>query len=430
MNYQEALKFLESPSRFSPRLGLERIGAFLEALGSPQETFPSILIGGTSGKGSSCKMIESVLKEAGFKVGLFTKPHLQTYRERIAIGDDLISKEELTSLVEEIVPIAENIGKTELGFPTYFEMGVALAFKYFAQKKVDIAVVEVGMGGRFDATNVLKPIICGITEIGFDHEKYLGNTLSQIAFEKAGIIKPGTPVVVSRQEEEAMEVLMRVAEERGAPLLQGAVQAEGPLSFSLAGQTINLKGQGGVLEEIFLPLLGEHQISNAAFALACLQCIKEMGFSWTEGDFKRGVAGLRWPGRIEILSQSPLIVIDGAHNPSKAGALSRAIKECFQFKRLIIVMGVSRDKDLKGILLKFKDFEPLILASAASSGRGFKPAEIVEGCQGLGIPAREFPGVSTALQEAIGIAREGDLILVTGSIYVAGEARDLYFKVE
>lgn len=430
MNYQEALQFLESPSRFSPRLGLERIKAFLEELGSPEEKFPSILIGGTSGKGSSCKMIEAVLTKAGYKVGLFTKPHLQSYRERISLGGELISKEDLTSLVEEIIPFAEKIGKTDLGFPTYFEMGVALAFKYFAQKKVDLAVVEVGMGGRFDATNVLKPLLCGITEIGFDHEKYLGNSLAQIAFEKAGIIKPGIPVVFSRQEPEAMEVLKRIANERKALQIPGVARAEGPLSFSLAGQIINLRGQSREFEGIFLPLLGEHQINNASFALTCLEAIKETGFSWKDGDFRRGFSELRWPGRIEILSQSPLIVIDGAHNPSKAGALSRAIKDYFSFNRLIVILGVSKDKDLKGILCQFKSFEPYVLASAASSGRAFKPSEIAGACLDMGIKAREFPEVETALRKAIEISEEGDLILVTGSIYVAGEARDLYFKVD
>ncbi|MCR4432957.1 MAG: bifunctional folylpolyglutamate synthase/dihydrofolate synthase [Caldiserica bacterium] len=429
MNYKEALEFLESPSRFSPKLGLERIRVFLSELGSPQDCFPSVLIAGTSGKGSSCKMIESVLTASGYKVGLFTKPHLQSYRERVALGDELISPEDLTRLVEKMVPLAGKIGSTPLGFPTYFEMGVALAFQYFALNKVDIAIVEVGMGGRLDATNILMPIVCGITEIGFDHEKYLGSTLSQIAGEKAGIIKPGVPVVVSRQEPEAMAVITRVARELRAPIFDSDNRGDGPLSFSLEGQTFNLRGRDNLYRELFIPLLGEHQIRNAALALTVLEVLRDLGFSWNEDHLRRGFAELKWPGRLEVLSQSPLVVIDGAHNPCKAQALAQAVAEYLLFKRLILVLGVSRDKDFLGILEKFLPMNPLVIATAASSGRALSPPEIKQACQNLGIPCEDFPSVRTALKRAIEVAEAEDLILVSGSIYVAGEARDLYFQV-
>ncbi|MCR4429363.1 MAG: Mur ligase family protein, partial [Caldiserica bacterium] len=313
------------------------------------------------------------------------------------------------------------------GFPTYFEMGVALAFKYFAQKKVDIAVVEVGMGGRFDATNILKPIICGITKIGFDHQEFLGNTLDKIAFEKAGIIKPKTPVVISDQDPEALEVLIRVAEEVGAPVFSGHGQAEGPLCFGLEGQLINLKGESGSFEKILLPLLGKHQIENASFSFKTLEILKGYGFQWGETHLRKGFGELKWPGRMEVLSKSPLLVIDGAHNPNKAAALIRGVKEYFEFKGLILILGVSKDKDLEGIIKEFSKENPLVLATAYKSERAFDPEIIQNLCNRINLSSQAFPSVESAIKMAFELANKDDLILATGSIYIAGEVRDLYF---
>jgi len=430
MNYQEALEFLESPARFSPKLGLDRIRAFLKELGSPQDNFPSVLIAGTSGKSSSCKMIESVLSASGYKVGLFTKPHLQSYRERVAIGDEPISPQDLTSLVERMAPAAEKVGRSPLGFPTYFEMGVALAFQYFALKRVDIAVVEVGMGGRLDATNILMPILCGITEIGLDHEKHLGNTISQIAFEKAGIIKPGVPLVLSPQKPEALSVIEAKAQEQGAPILRSNGRGKGPFEFNLKGQRFSLQGRNGPLEEVFIPLLGEHQIRNAAFALTALEALRDLGFNWKEEDLRRAFRELKWPGRLEVLSQSPLLAIDGAHNPDKGQALAQAVKKYFSFKRLIMVLGFSRDKNYLGFLEKFQPLNPTIVATAYRSGRALEPEEIKRACLEMNLKCETRPSVKEAVERARELAEEGDLILVSGSIYIAGEARDLYYSVE
>lgn len=430
MNYKEALEFLESPSRFSPKLGLDRIREFLRELGSPQNNFPSVLIAGTSGKSSSCKMIESVLTSGGYRVGLFTKPHLQSYRERVAIGDDPISPSELTHLVERMVPVAEKIGQTSLGYPTYFEMGVALAFQYFALKKVDLAVVEVGMGGRLDATNILTPILCGITEIGLDHERHLGSTISQIAWEKAGIIKPGVPVVLSPQKAEALAVIEKKAQEQGAPILKSNGRGEGPFQFSLKGQSFSLQGRDRQFQDLFIPLLGEHQIRNAAFALTALEALKDLGFNWKEEDLRRAFRELKWPGRLEVLAQSPLLAIDGAHNPDKGQALAQAVKEYFSFNRLIMVLGFSRDKNFLGFLEKFQPLNPLVIATAYKSGRALEPEEIKRACLNLNMKCETASNVKEAVEKAKGLAKEGDLILVSGSIYIAGEARDIYFSVE
>jgi len=429
MNYREALEFLESPSRFSPKLGLERIRAFLKALGSPENCFPSVLVAGTSGKGSSCKMIQSVLTKAGYRVGLFTKPHLQSYRERVAIGDELISPQDLTRLVEKVVPAAQ-LEKPSLGFPTYFEMGVALAFQYFAWKKVDLAVVEVGMGGRLDATNVLAPEITGITEVGFDHMEYLGETLAQIAKEKAGIIKSGIPLVLSSQFPEAMQVLEKRAWELKAPLYFSGSKEISLLSWNLKGQTFNLSGNYGPYEGLFLPLLGEHQLRNAAFALTVLELLLKAGYTWSESHLREGWAHLEWPGRLEVLSSFPVVAIDGAHNPNKAEALAQALKKYFRFRKLILVLGVSKDKDFSGILNNFIPMGPLVITTQARSERARPASELKEICEKAGLASEAIPEVKAALFRALEIAQDQDLVLVTGSIYVAGEARDLYFPLE
>ncbi len=426
MDYREALDFLESPDRFSPKLGLARIQHLLERLDDPQKEFPSILIAGTSGKSSSCKMIQSVLTRAGWRTGLLTKPHLQSYRERVSVDEQLIGKDDLVRIVERIVPQARESGRSELGDPTYFEMGVALAFLYFAERTVDLAVVEVGMGGRLDATNVLLPLICGITPVDYDHVAHLGNTLGQIASEKAGIIKPGVPVVVAPQKEEAMEVIRKKANELKAPLYQSISCKFEPISSSLEGQFFSLQSKDLRLENVFLPLLGLHQLENAAFAFTLLFLLEERGFSWREGELREAWRTLHWPGRLEVLQKEPLLLIDGAHNPEKAKAVATALAQLPPFQRLFLVLGLSDDKDLPGILSPFAKMSPLLVATQARSSRALPSKEILRIAGKMGLCGIEQKTVREAVGWALDQAEAQDLILVTGSIYVAGEARDLY----
>jgi len=428
MQYFQALEFLESPQRFSPRLGLERIKVFLEKLGSPQNTFPSVLIGGTSGKGSSAKMIQAVLTKAGYKVGLFTKPHLQAYRERISIDNQMITQEELRELVEQMVPLVQKLEESKLGPPTYFELGAALSFLYFALKKVDLAVVEVGMGGRLDATNVLEPLVCGINEIGFDHEEYLGHTLTEIASEKAGIIKPERPLIISQQPPEAEEVLMRAAKEKGAPLIFSSQFQPYLLNWSLKGQNFDLRGEK-TYHNLFLPLLGSHQLRNAAFALTILNILQPLGFPFLESDLYEGWRELSWPGRGEVLKENPLLLIDGAHNPPKMQALIELVRNYLSFDRLLLVLGVSQDKDYLNMLRLFLPLKPILIATQAQAGRALPASRLKEAAYEVGLPAGEAQTVEGGVKQALSLASIHDLILITGSIYVAGEARELYFPL-
>ena len=440
MDYEQALVFLESPARFSPRLGLARIERLLELLGNPQKSFPSVLIAGTSGKGSSCRLISSALSAAGFRTGLLSKPHLQSYRERVEIDGQRIAKASLATIVERIVPLAQGLAETPLGAPTYFEMGVALAFSYFAQEHVELAVVEVGLGGRLDATNVLRPILTGITPIGFDHTEYLGHTLTEIAGEKAGILKPGVPVVLAPQHPEAHTAIRRRAAEVGSPIIASEDWQVHLDSADLYGQRFDLEqatpGSGSQKSEVrkygglFLPLLGRHQLGNAAFALTALERLREEGFSWEEKHLRQAWADLRWPGRAEVLQERPLLVIDAAHNPDKAAALAETIRDYFSFRQLALVFGASGDKDIGTMLALFAPWQPRLFATQAQSERALAADQVRILGVAAGLSGETFPSVTDAVRQALRWASPRDMVLVTGSTYVAGEARDLYFPAD
>jgi dihydrofolate synthase/folylpolyglutamate synthase len=442
MDYEQALVYLESPARFSPRLGLDRMQQLLERLDHPERAFPSVLIGGTSGKGSSAKMIQAVLSRAGFRTGFLSKPHLQDYRERITIDGRWLDKPDLTRIVAEMVPAAQEIAQGSLGHPTFFEMGATLAFRYFAERQVDIVVVEVGLGGRLDATNVLQPILCGITPVGFDHTEILGDTLPQIAAEKAGILKPGVPTVLAPQTDEALAVIRQMASQRGVPLYSSEIWSLEPEISDWSGQTFSLRkvppppgmvdlplAEGFVYPHLELPLTGAHQRSNAAFALTVLWLLQERGFVWEEKQLREAWRDLFWPGRMEMLSRCPLLMIDGAHNPEKARALAEAVRTLGQDRRLVLVLGVSREKDLRGVLQPFLPLVPILIATQAQSERARSAKEVHALGRSLGLEAEQVLPVSAAVERAQALAGADGLVLVTGSMYVAGEARNLFFPI-
>jgi dihydrofolate synthase/folylpolyglutamate synthase len=442
MDYQQALAYLESPARFSPRLGLDRMQQFLDQLDRPERAFPSVLIGGTSGKGSSAKMIQAVLSRAGFRTGFLSKPHLQDYRERVTVDNHWIDKPDLTRIVAEMLPAAQEIAQGSLGHPTFFEMGAALAFRYFAERRVDIAVVEVGLGGRLDATNVLQPILCGITPVGLDHTEILGDTLAQVAAEKAGILKSGVPAVLASQPEEALTVIRQAALQRGVPLYSSEIWSLEPETSEWLGQTFSLRkvpppsgmvdlplAEGCIYSHLALPLAGAHQGSNAAFALTMLWLLQERGFAWEEMQLREAWQTLFWPGRMEILSRRPLVMIDGAHNPEKARALAEAVRALGQDRRWVLVLGVSREKNLRGVLQPFLPLEPTLIATQARSERARPAEEVLVVGRSLGLEGERALPVSTAVERARVLAGPNGLVLVTGSMYVAGEARDLFFPV-
>jgi dihydrofolate synthase/folylpolyglutamate synthase len=448
--YQEALDYLYSfvdysltrQNRYAPEnFDLGRIREFLAMLGQPQAAYPSIHVAGTKGKGSIAALCASALQAGGYKVGLYTSPHLVDYTERIQINGQSISHERLVTLVEEIKPLLERGTKL-----TTFEITTALAFLYFAREKIDFAVLEVGLGGRLDATNVVVPEVSIIASISYDHTQFLGETLAEIAGEKAGIIKPGVPVVLSPQKDEARKVIERIAGERGSDLtLVGRDYLFARISHAVNGgqsmlvwpsseqdQVVEFVESGGFQEweptRLNIPLLGYHQVVNAATAYAALQVVREQGTPLTQRHIREGFSKVYWPGRFEVLQRTPPVVIDSAHNRDSALKLRLALDDYFPGQPVVLVFGASEDKDVEGMFAELMPRVQQVIATQSFHPRAMEPQVLVELAHRYGRPARLVPEVEDALDEAIRLADGESMILVTGSLFVAAGARETWYK--
>ncbi len=446
-SYQETLDYLYSFVDFSltkatrysaEQFDLARMQALVEQLQHPERTSAIIHVAGTKGKGSVAAMCQSVLTSEGYRTGLYTSPHLHDYAERIQIDGHSIPHEELVALVEEIKPVLETIPQI-----TTFEITTALAFLYFSRQKVDVAVIEVGLGGRLDATNVVIPVVSVITSLSYDHMFLLGNTLAEIAGEKCGIIKPGVPVVVSPQQDEALLVIEKIAEQRGAPItLVGREYLYRDISRSLSGQTMQVwtPGEqpqvdeyiqsGEMLEwepnHLTIPLLGYHQITNAATAYAALQVFAEKALPVSDAAIHRGFADTNWPGRFEVLRQVPPVVIDCAHNRDSARKLRLALDDYFPGQPVILMFGASEDKDIHGMFVELMPRICEVIATRSYHPRAIEPEKLVEIAHQFGRPARIVPDVADALNEALSIAAGEKPVLATGSIFIAAGAREAW----
>ncbi len=434
VDYSLQKNFRNAPEKFN----LARMQAFMEALGNPHRSYPVIHVAGTKGKGSVTALCASALHAAGYRVGFYISPHLTDYNERIQVNRKPIPHADMISLVEEIKPVIASIPEL-----TTFEITTGLAFLYFARKKVEAAVIEVGLGGRLDATNVVSPLVSVITSLSYDHMHLLGNTLAEIAGEKAGIIKPGAPVVLSPQREEASQVVVRIAAERGSILVQlGEDYRYTPLSHSLDGQTLlvwckseqekmnayleNGKTPDWEPTRLEIPLLGFHQVENAATAYAALKTADERGLSISEKQIKSGFRQVEWPGRFEILRREPPIVIDSAHNRDSALKLRMALMDYFPGLPVVLVIGASEDKDIFGMFAELAPNVRQVIATQAVHPRATDPQLLVEFAHQFGRPAIATPTVADALEEALIQAGDSDLILVAGSIFLAAAAREAW----
>ncbi len=480
VDYQSALEYLysltdyekERIARYDPdTLDLSRVQRVLARLGNPHKRFPSIHIAGTKGKGSVAATCASVLQAAGLRTGLYTSPHLHTFRERIQVDRELIPPDRLTALVQKCHPIFE--AEPEL---TTFEAITALAFAFFAQRQVDFAVIEVGLGGRLDATNVITPEVTIITSLSYDHTYLLGNTLAEIAREKAGIIKPGVPTVCAPQSSEALAVIEQVCAEHGSPLtlvgrdwswqvrmpplpqgpahtLTSSTMRDFPLG--LDGQSFDLRHAQGAshLDGAYTtPLLGRHQLDNAVAAIAALDLLGRGVVSLESQDVRQGVAGVRWPGRFEILQRDPLLVVDCAHNGDSAVKLASALEEWFPGRSWTFVLGASCDKDVPGMLRALAPLAKRVLATQSRHSRAMPSQRVAEQAmeilQEAGVSladVRVTNGVASALnlalsrdnagdgtphrtlsQEQLGAPEPKGAICVTGSIFVVAEACEVW----
>jgi len=403
---------------------LESMRSLVKALGSPDKAYPTIHVAGTKGKGSVCVLVATSLQAQGYKVGMYTSPHLKNFEERIQVNGESISVSELVDLVDEIKPYVESISNL-----TTFHITTALAFWYFAKQEVDIAVIEVGLGGRLDSTNVITPIISVITSLYLEHTHILGDTIEEIAAEKAGIIKPGVPVVVAPQVDSAREVITQIAAEKEAQLTQLGVDYHYQRGeSSLDGQNFSVRNNGNFHEDLHIGLLGPHQIDNAAVAYVTLQIVRELGYEISEEAIAAGFSRTEWPGRFEVLRRDPPVVIDSAHTPGAMIKLQETLDELFPGQPVWLVFGVSDDKDVEGMLLELKSSVRTIYCARSTHPRALDPAILVEKARVLGVPVQVIDNIGDALETAMQKAGDDAVVLVTGSIFVAATGRIAWFE--
>ncbi|CAG1065407.1 dihydrofolate synthase / folylpolyglutamate synthase [uncultured bacterium] len=414
------VEYLYGLERHGIKPGLERITALLRALGGPQDSFKSVHVAGTNGKGSVSSMTASVLNEAGYRTGLYTSPHLSKFNERISVSGKNISDKELVEAASEVKAALK---RSRISGVTFFEFTTAMAFLHFRKKKVEFAVVETGMGGRLDATNLVTPLVSVITNIALDHTEWLGPTLKDVATEKAGIIKPGVPVVTGESARAPLSIIRAAAKKASSKLLvmEKDFHAEGPPS------TFSYSGFSGGLEKLKLKLLGSHQVRNAALALAAIELLRSNGITIRESAIKKGLAKAAWPGRFEILSKRPLVVLDGAHNPSGAAALKEALSS-LKKKRLILVIGMMSDKDMAGILKELVPICDLVIATRPKGERSAELASIGRAASRYGKPVTGIDSIADACEKALYLASQADCVCVSGSLFTVAEAREYLLK--
>jgi len=435
--YAKALRFLGSLNDFerlrivrynSQNFDLDRMRTLLKRLGNPQDKFKSVHIAGTKGKGSTCAMIASMLQACGYKVGLYTSPHLVDVRERIQVNGEMISQAEFARLVKLAEPIVERMKPR----PTYFDVLTAVAFKYFADEEVDIAVVETGLGGRLDSTNVLKPEVTAITNISKDHMAQLGPTVSRIAEEKAGIFKAGIPAISVQQDPEAEVVLRRIAEKNGTVLEVTGQQIE----FSYRFESSRMQGPhnrvclttpNSKFEHLAVPLLGEHQAINCGLALSVIDRLKTRGFEIVDAKAMEGLARTEVPGRMEIVSQTPKVVVDGAHNAASLDAMLRAIGQHIPYDSMVIIFGCCADKDVAGMLERIAAGADKVIFTRVNNIRSADPNELAARyVEQYGKMAQVVQTLPDALDIANRAVTKEDLICITGSFYLVGEAKKFF----
>ena len=406
-----------SPENFN----LERMRVFAEALGNPHQGYPTIHIAGTKGKGSVAVFCSVALQAGGYKVGLYTSPPLHGFTERIQINGQPISKDSLVTLVEEIKPIVEDIPDL-----TSFELKTALAFWYFSKQDVDIAVIEVGLGGRLDSTNIITPLVSVITSLSLEHTFILGDTIAKIAAEKGGIIKPGVPVVSAPQKEVAQEVLQGIAREQGSPLTQIGddirFRAE---NHSLEGQSFTLwrDSKEGESLEFRIGLLGAHQVENASAAYAALDIVRHRGIKLTDADIQKGFAKTTWPGRFEVFQQQPPIIFDVAHNPRSAQVLWETVDTYFPGKSIALVFGAMADKDIPGMFKEILPHVVTMIAVQPDHPRAASLEKLKELASPYSCEVVLASETSRVLDQAREFAGEEGIVLVTGSLTTVGELR-------
>jgi dihydrofolate synthase/folylpolyglutamate synthase len=412
------LNYLDSLNINVMRLGLETISELLSRLNNPQKSYKTILVAGTNGKGSTATMIASILQSAGYRVGLYTSPHLVDVRERITVNGKKISRTDIDRIIDYI--------KNKKNNPlTYFEYLTAAAFLYFKRKKVDIAVLEVGLGGRLDATNVCKPLVSVITNVSLEHTAYLGKTLSSIAYEKGDIVKPRGVCVTAAKQKKVLEVFKNICRERKAKLYQIGrdfrIIKNSDKTFDYLGLSRNLKS-------LCLGMLEEHQMENAALAITAVGIVAKKGLPVKEQAIRDGLKKAKLPARMEVLQKSPLFILDGAHNPGGIRALCKTLKNEYTYRRLILIFACLKDKKYFQMLHKIAPLAYKIILPRLTAARAEHPDNIIKIIHKIGYKAQVAGSVYRAIKIARVLAAKDDLILAAGSLYLAAEIKQKFPK--
>ncbi len=437
--YREALEWIHGLSRFGCKPGLQRMEAMLDLIDNPHRQGDYVHIAGTNGKGSTAAVLASLLSTAGYRIGLYTSPYLLSFTNRMAINGQDIEPGELVDLVEYIRPIVEEVTADDrYGQPTEFEVVTVLALTYFARKKVDLVVLEVGLGGRLDATNVVTPLLSIITNVDLEHTEVLGDTVEAVASEKAGIIKPGVPVLTASDDPIVLNVIKNRATALDAslyclfaPCVNGAGKVGRPVFnprvITDRGQSFDYSGFYSSYSNLFIPLRGRYQVCNAVTALAAVELLAKQGFVVAEKAIRQGLAETHWPGRLELLKDSPKLVLDGAHNPAAIKQMALAIPEYFNFSRLILVFGIMADKDAPAMMAAIFPLAERVIFTRASIPRAADPNRLFEiALDRTGLDrdrAEVIEDIGGALDRALSEAAPEDMVLVTGSFYTVSDAR-------
>ena len=440
--YSEALEWIHGLGRFGIKPGLGRITALLEHLGNPHHNVQFVHLAGTNGKGSTAVMLASILREAGYRVGLYTSPYLLSFTNRMAVNGDDIKQDDLIELVDQVRPLVEKINKDpELGVMTEFEVVTTLALTYFSRANLDLVVLETGLGGRLDATNVVDPLLSIITNVSLEHTDVLGDTVEKIAVEKAGIIKPKRPLLTAAEDPRVLKVLEErcIEQNSGIYRVYAAVDGKGTLvgknpkaalqEISPEGQSFCYEGSFFNFDRIFLPLRGAYQVTNAATALAALELLEKEGFKVSEAELRSGLEKTEWPGRLELLSKNPQLIMDGAHNPAAIENLARSLPGYFKYSNLILVVGMMADKDISAMLEKILPLADKVIFTRPVLPRAADPRELAAVATGQLEFEREYYVINdhgAALEKALELAGPQDAVLVTGSLYTVSDVRSYW----
>ena len=423
MNFNETLNWLYDFQKFGIKLGLERSSYISKELGNPHKNYKVIHVGGTNGKGSVCKFLESILTSAGYKVGVYTSPHLQHISERIMLGNKRISDEKLVSLAHNVKPIINMMVKNN-DPPTFFEIITAMAFQYFSDENVDFAVMEVGLGGRYDATNIVDPMVSIITNVSLDHQNILGKNVKDIASEKTGIIKNNVPIVTAAKDD-SLKIIENVANDRNAPIYQVEDKKWKRLNHNQGGQEFYISGS---LKDysVRTQMLGEYHGENIALTITAIENLQMNGVYITDANILDGIEKTFNPGRMEIVGYIPIILLDGAHNKAGMESLGNSIRDDFDYDKLTLVLGILSDKDILSMLPTIVPLADIVITTKSNNNRACEPSALKEMITKLDNKKKVIvkEKIKDAIDYAKSISKKKDLICITGSLFTVGETKD------